>query len=253
VLAALLDARWTPRDVDFFCDPQPAFAADLVRDVFENLHVQSTPIWSNPHGYNGLVRLENVIIEPNEHQDKALHVDLLYAKDSAVRHVKDRFDLDFLKNTYDGKRLVVYCPGAVRTLRSAFTLSAQPRIAKLLERIRKYEKRGFEVTLEEHPVTFGPTLCVVPAVELRSRGTKLGIFLRFGPSPRAELATLCKAWADALGVGVELIPEQERDLGGRFEDMWRGLADIHYVIETMERILTLESRESFMPVIRELA
>jgi hypothetical protein len=82
---------------------------------------------------------------------------------------------------------------------------------------------------------------VLPAVELRSRGSLIGIFVKFGEDPVRELVTALDHWLKSERLqGFRLAHDLEDILDGKFNDPWRGLFYRLVIFEILSDLVVLD-------------
>jgi hypothetical protein len=250
LLTALLDNPWPPHDMDVFCDCQPSFGNLLANLVGAQHRNYGIPLHANYDGYRHLTRVEDIPVPG----PRGFVVQLLYVQDSAVRHVTQTFDLDFLKNTYDGKRLVIWHPRSVRTFCSPISLQPNPRWSKVFQRTVMYERRGFKIDVEETSCLWGG----MKAVVLQSGGTVLGKFLKLGHDPHSDLENMFLDWqATYPDLAVYCLPARRSTaFKKKMTRMWRGLASLEYALSTLQLDLEVapdaEAPEPFPDMMKRL-
>lgn len=236
VLAALTDASWNVRDLDVFFDDQPSFAHELAREFgkVKEMHQAAAR-------YGWLARGE--VLEPAELQ---MQIQLLFTKSPVTWHIANWFDMSFLKNTYDGRSLVVHDMQAVRRCHTVVFVNGCASPYQVKQRIITYEKRGFTFDLEEVPTWFGDpkSPARLPAVELRSGPHLIGTFVKFGNDIREELIAILDGWLrDLPELGRfrrRRNPHKSLAQSEVENNLWRGLANAKYIVYILRTLLIRE-------------
>jgi len=147
-------------------------------------------------------------------------------------HLTHNLDFGFLKNSFDGRGLVVHDMHAIRTGRCPVLVRPGAPPYWILERLAKYEARGFSFELEETARRLGD---VLPAVELRSRGSLLGVFVKLGDDPVRDLISALDHWLRLEGFRLAYRPEDVAN--GRLDGMWRGLLDRWAIFDALSDLV----------------
>lgn len=181
LLCALLNAKWSPNDLDIYCRPgavtrmrNSLMGAGLALVDINSYHYKdsrnmSVELWTrNASKRRGTDRtVSDDSPEARAVCAKSLRADLdhydpntPFSRSSTgpfvqliVEHEKDismvfgRFDLHILENTFDGIRVQVNYPQQLMTRTSTTRKDRDPTRFRTEERLEKYRKRGIEIVV----------------------------------------------------------------------------------------------------------
>jgi len=156
VLAAIEGVKWTPDDVDIWTSRQIRNAVELLPvERYLAAHAAATPRVYNSEKYLSGAYEYAIVVEDRVHLVQVIQPDSLMGPLHAsishlaecVHHITSTFDLNFLKNTFDGTTVTLHDTTALLTHSSRFNrMPGKALPDHYVGRVLKYLDRGFVIT-----------------------------------------------------------------------------------------------------------
>lgn len=137
LLAALNGDSWTPHDADFYTMNPEARLPQVIT------------VWSRGRHYMAfcadLYKSESIVeVVMAKAQNDLRHIQLIRLNIPPVDHVVNEYDLDFLKNTFDGQQVIIHRKQQFQVRASKPHNASQ--IKHPMHRFAKYVGRGYTVS-----------------------------------------------------------------------------------------------------------
>jgi hypothetical protein len=205
VLHAILgDTHWKPNDLDVFseerkhndyeersCVHRALLRVQLDRSSTDPTSIPEKPYWNNAYDTHSFLDdppIQSVCNYENAGPTLIQNVLVSVRHGGPAAYVTDRFCLAFLKNTFDGRRLVVHDKHAVRTRSARYALpkGVPPRpvhgpdpMREAWDRATVYTERGFSVEGIEREECFDGVTTRWPLVNYKIDGNTLVSWISF--------------------------------------------------------------------------
>lgn len=141
ILSTILNENYVNTDIDIYIDNQYDYIKMLKFLIRSNYKlINDNNIYFKYDTKNLIILVDTFVHNQNEN----MKIDIIYCKNNK-EVIRDYFDLDIVKNYYDGENFYIY--NLIKLVNKVDYIYSHDITEKIKNRIIKYQNRGFNISI----------------------------------------------------------------------------------------------------------